>query len=300
MNGRWAWRIWSPAAAFVVLLSGWYFANVAAFSASLRTMRRADSIFVAAGHPAPFGNWSYPSVWDWTYQATLRSAGFGVVGAALLALVLRRASRTPLFVLAGALPVVVGHTGRIHDWWAAGPGIDQWTSGAGVGTQDLDLSHFGAGPSWTLAGGTVLAIAAVIVPALLVRPAAERAPRAWFVRALPYVALLVVAASTLTGALHVDTSGDGSSHEMLVAALASALFAGLAAFVVTERGFWRTTGVMAAAAGLVMVSGLNPAAMSNTKWAAFATAAAIAVLGAVAARRPGLCVPLRVVSGGGF
>ena len=228
MTDRWAWRTWGAALAFFALAGGWYLANVAASAASMRTLRSADAKFIAAGHPAPFSNWSFPSAWDWSYQAPLRSAALGVIGAALIAVLVR------------------------------------------------------------LAAGTALVIAAVLVPAVMARPADGLAPRAYLTRALPYVALLTVAGAALTGVLHIDSSGDGSGEEMLVGAAAALLFAAVAAFVATENGFWMRTAVVAVATGLVMVSGLNPASMSDTKWAAFGTAAGIAALGAVAARRPDL------------
>lgn len=286
MTGSRGRRPWAPWMAFVALAGGWYLANVAAYAALLHHERDAFAKFAAfTGRSTAFDP---PSAWDWTLQANLRAAALGVVGATVVAVLMRRAARFPWFVLAAALPIVVGRADRVHEWWAPGPGIDHWTNGVGIGTRGLDLTRYGAGPSWTVAGGTALVVAAVLVPALLTRPAAEPATRAHFVRALPYVALLAAAASALTGALHIDSSGDGSSHEMVVAAAAGALFAGVAAFVAVEHAFWRTTAAMAVAAGLVMVSGLNPAAMSSTKWAAFASAGVIALLGAVAARRPTL------------
>jgi hypothetical protein len=286
MTPNWSWRRWSPVAAFIVLFVGWYLANVAAYSSLLHSEGEAFAkVDAFTGRSTTF---DIPSAWDWSLQTSLRAAALGIIGAALIAVLMRRASKLPWFVFAAALPIVVGRFDRSHEWWAAGPGIDHWTDGAGIGTRGLDLSHYGAGPAWTLAGGTALVVAAVLVPACLVRPAGEPAPRAHFLRALPYVALLTAAAGALTGALHIDSNGDGSSHEMLVATAAAALFAAVAAFVASEAGFWRVTAVTAAAAGLVMVSGLNPGAMSSTKWGAFAAAAGVALLGAVSARRPNL------------
>lgn len=288
MSIRTGWRTWGPPSAFLVFAGGWYFANVAAEAAQIRTMRSADAKYVAAGHPAPFSNWTWPSAWSWGNQADVRSGVLGLLGAALIAVLLRRARTAPWFALAAACPIVLGHSYRIHEWWAAGPGIDRWTFGAGVGTRGLDLTHYGAGPHWTLVAGTLLAIAAVVLPALMIDPPAERAARAHFVRGLPYVVLIAAVVGVLVGALHIDNSGDGSSNEMLIAAAVTLLLAGAAAFVVMERGFVRTTAVMAVASGLVMVAGLNPSAMASTKWAAFAAAAGIAIAGSTAARRPRL------------
>jgi hypothetical protein len=214
---------------------------------------------------------------------------FGIIGAAMIALLVRRVSTRPWFLLAAALPVVIGRADHLHGWWAPGPGIDQWTFGAGVVTPGLDLSRFGAGPSWALTAGTLLAVAAVVVPAMCARPAPNRAPqRDHLIRALPYVGLLTVAAALATAELHVDSNGDGSSHEMLVAAVAALLTATVAAWVAPKRGFWRVASVTAAAVGLVTVSGLNPDAMFSTKLAGFAAAAGIAIVAAWTARRPGL------------
>jgi len=261
-------------------------ANLFAYAASLRTQRAANARFVAVGHEPVFTN--LPSVWQ--LQHYLRPALFGIIGAAMIAVLLRRTLRGPWFLLAGALPVVLGHGERLHGWWAPGPGIDQWTFGAGVGIPGrLDLSSFGAGPSWTLAGGTVLAVAAVVLPAISVHRAPVRVPhRGQLMRAMPYIGLLTVAVALATGELHVDNTGDGSSNEMLLAAGATVLIAAFAALVAQQQWFWRNASVAAVAVGLVTVSGLNPGAMVSTKTAAFAAAAAIAVVAACAARRPGL------------
>ena len=277
------WRTWAPVAAFILLAGGWYVANLFAYRATLQTMHAADARIVAAGHDPVFTN--FPSLWDW--QQNLRPALFGIIGAAIVALLLRRVSRWPLFLLAGALPVVIGHAEHLHGWWAPGLGIDQWTFGAGVATRGLDLSTFGAGPSWALVGGTVLAVAAVVVPALLARPATRPLLHgAKVARALPYVVCLGLAAALATGALHVDSSGDGSSHEMLVAAIAAALIATLTTCAVSRRSFfWPDLAATAIAVGLLTVSGLNPGAMSSTKWAAFGAAAGIAVIAALITRK---------------
>jgi hypothetical protein len=185
----------------------------------------------------------------------------------------------------------MGHAEHLHGWWAPGEGIDQWTFGVPVGIPGLDLSSLGAGPSWTLAGGTVLAVAAAIVPALFVRPAARPVlQRAQLFRALPYVILLAVGAALVTGELRIDNTGDGSSREMLLAAVGAGLIATLAAVVVPQRQFWRHATPAAIAAGLVTVSGLNPGAMASTKWAAFGAAAGVAVVAALTARRPRLAL----------
>jgi hypothetical protein len=107
-------------------------------------------------------------------------------------------------------------------------------------------------------------------------------------RALPYVGLLTVGTALATAELHLDSAGDGSGHEMLLAAAAAALIATLAALVAPDRWFWRDASVTAVAVGLVTVSGFNPGAMFSTKLAAFAAAAGIAIIAAWTARRPGL------------
>jgi hypothetical protein len=252
-------------------------------------MHAADAKIIATGHPPVFnGNW-FGSVWSWDFQSTLRPVLLGIVGAALIAFMVRRTSKGPWFVFAAVLPVVVGHADRLHGWWAPGPGIDQWTFGAGVSIPGLDLSSYGAGPSWTITGGTLLAVAAVVVPALLARPVPQRPPSLYFLRALPYVVLMTLAAALTAGKLDFNDLGDFyTGREMYVMAGAAALFATTSAFVATDRSFWRHTAVVAVAAGLVTVSGLNPGAMSSTKWAAFAAAAGVAVIAAIAARRPNL------------
>lgn len=272
-----------PGGAFVVLAGSWYVANLLALAATLRTQRAADSRIVASGHPAVFTNW--PSLWTW--QQNLRPGLFAILGAAIIAVLVRRASTRPWFVFAAALPVVMGHGEHLHGWWAPGAGIDMWTFGAGVMVPGLDLSQFGAGPTWTLAGGTLLAIAAVIVPAMFTaRPRERVSHRHQVVRALPYVCLLAVTAAVATAELHVDNDGNGSSHEMLLATVAAALIAGFAAFTTSEPRFWRQIPVTAVAVGLVTVSGLNPGAMLSTKSAAFAAAAGVAFFSACAACRP--------------
>jgi hypothetical protein len=155
---------------FVLLAGAWYTANLFAFAAARRTQIEANAKIVAAGgHPPVF--YDIPSVWVWAHSLT--PALFGIVGAALIAVLLRRSTRWPWFLVAGALPVVIGHTAHLHGWWAPGAGIDVWTDGAGVGVPGLDLTSFGAGPSWVLVGGTVLAVAAAVAPSLLIsRPTA--------------------------------------------------------------------------------------------------------------------------------
>src|SRR5947209_20262479 len=138
MRGTRAVRGWFPCAAFVVLASSWYVANLLAYAASLRTSRAADAKIVATGHEPVFIN--LPSVWN--LQQELRPALLGMLGAAVIAVMLRRTSRRPWFLLAGVLPIVIGHSDRLHGWWAPGMGIDQWTVGAGVGVPGLDLSRF--------------------------------------------------------------------------------------------------------------------------------------------------------------
>lgn len=283
MTSSRAWRRGAPALAFVVLAGGWYVTNLLAYAASLRTLHAANARTVAAGHPRVFTN--LPTVW--ALQQQIRPVLFGLIGAFLIALLLRRASRGAWFLLAGALPVVVGHGGRLHGWWAPGPGIDQWTFGAGVGMPGLDLTRFGAGPSWTLAAGTLLAVAAVVVPAACIRPSPDQVPlRNRLLPALPYVALLAVGAALVTGVLRIDNTGDGSSHEMLLAAGGTALIATLASLVASQRLFWPKVFLTAVATGLVAVSGLNAAAMSGTKSAAFAAAAGVTVVAAWTTRRP--------------
>lgn len=284
MNGSREWRRFLPGAAFVMFAASWYAANLFAYAASQRTMRAADARIVASGHEPVFTYW--PSVWQ--LQQQLRPALFGMIGAAVVALLLRRVSSRPWFLLAGALPVVLGRGEHLHGWWAPGAGIDQWTFGAAVGIPGLDLSGLGAGSSWTLAGGTLLAVAAVVVPALCLRRPSRELERHVFVRALPYVGLLAVATALAVGELHIDNTGDGSSQEMIVAAVAAALIALLAALVAPERWFWRDVPVTAIAVGLVTVSGLNPGAMFSTKLAAFSAAAGIAIIAACIARRPNL------------
>jgi hypothetical protein len=272
-----------PGGAFVALAGSWYLANLLALAAALRTQRGADARIVASGHEPVFT--TVPSLWDW--QQNLRPGLFALVGAAIIAVLLRRASTRPWFVIAAVLPVVMGNSDRLHGWWAPGAGIDLWTMGAGVGVPGLDLSRFGAGPAWTLAGGTLLAVAAVMVPALLSTPPRERVSHRHVARALPYVCLLAVGAAVAIAELHIDSSGDGSSNEMLIAAGAAALIAGFAVFTASGPGFWRDITATAVAVGLVTVSGLNPGAMLSTKTAAFAAAAGIAVVSACTARRPG-------------
>lgn len=285
MNGRPEWRRFLPGAAFVVFAAGWYVANLCAYAASQRTLRAADARIVAAGHEPVFSD--LPSVWQ--LQQQLRPALFGIIGAAAIAVLLRRGSKRPWFLFAGAVPVVLGHGEHLHGWWAPGAGIDQWTFGPAVGIPGLDLSGLDAGPSWTLAGGTLLAVAAVIVPALCLRRAPGRQlERRPFVQALPYVGLLAVATALAVGELHIDNTGDGSSQEMIVAGVGAALIALLAAMVAPRRWFWRDAPVTAIAVGLVTVSGLNPGAMFSTKLAAFSAAAGIAVIAACIARRPSL------------
>lgn len=272
-----------PIGAFVALAGSWYVANLLAFAAVVRTQRGADARLVASGHARVFTD--FPSVWGW--QQNLRPAMLGLIGAAIIAVLLRRASTRPWFLLAGALPVVIGHGDHLHGWWAPGLGIDLWTFGAGVATPGLDLSRFGAGPGWTLVAGTVLAVGAVTFPALLTAGPAQRiSHRHQVARALPYLGLLTVGVAVATGELHIDSNGDGSSHEMVVAAIATALIAGFAAFTAHERRFWRELPATAVAVGLVTVSGLNSSAMSSTKTSAFAAAAGIAAISACAARRP--------------
>lgn len=269
--------------AFVVLAGGWYVANLLALAASLRNQREANAKIVALGHPAVFVN--IPSAWQ--LQPFLRPPLYGIIGAALIAVLLRRASTRPWFVLAGALPIVVGHTYHLPGWWAPGPGIENWTSGAGVGVPGLDLSTFGAGPSWAIKAATVLVAAAVVIPAALSRPPVQPLQSARRVaRALPYIALLAMGTALATGELNIDDTGAGSGHNMVIAGLSAALIALLVSWAATSDRWWRDVVASAVAVGLVTVSGLNPSAMATTKWAAFGAAAGIAVIAAAIARRP--------------
>jgi hypothetical protein len=129
MTGTRESRAWLPGAAFVVLAGSWYVANLLAYAASRRTLHAADAKIVATGHEPVFTN--LPSVWEW--QQNLRPVLFGIIGAAAIAVVLRRALTRPWFLVAGALPVVIGQGAHLHGWWAPGRGIDQWTYGAGIG-----------------------------------------------------------------------------------------------------------------------------------------------------------------------
>jgi hypothetical protein len=274
-------RRWLPGAAFVVLAGSWYGANLLAASASLRTLHAADARLVAAGHEPMFTG--LPSAWGWQHDLTPML--LGLVGAAIVAVLARRASSGPWFLLAGALPAVLGRSDHLHGWWAPGAGIDHWTYGADVGIPGrLDLSHFGAGPAWALAAGTLLAVAVVVVPATFVRPS-PALHRQHVVQALPYIGLLSVGAAVVTGALQVDASGNGSSSEMLVAAAATAVIAAFAAWVAPEGRLGRHTVTAALGVGLVAVSGFHPAAMVSTKAAAFGAAAGIALAAAGLARR---------------
>jgi hypothetical protein len=285
MNAARHWHRWSPAVAFVVLAGGWYVANLLAFAAVRRTQHEANSKIVAVGHGPVF---TYiPSVSQWSHE--LRPALFGIAGAALIAVLMRRESRWPLFLLAAAAPIVVGQSEHMHGWWAPGTGIDLWTFGAGVGVPGLDLSSLNAGPSWTLAAGTALAVAAVIVPALLVPPPSEPAHTGRRVaQALPYVALLAAATGLAIGELKIDDTGAGASHNMLVGVAAAALIALVVAASAASDRYWRDTALAAVAVGLVTVSGLNPSAMTRTKLTAFAAAAGVAFVAATIARRPHL------------
>jgi hypothetical protein len=270
-----SWRRWSPAAAFILLAGGWYVANLFAIAAVRRTQHEANAKIVAVGHQPVFTD--IPSIWSWS--DSLRSELLGLIGAALIAVLLRRTSRWPLFLLAAALPIVIGRSEHLHGWWAPGFGIDIWTFGAGVGIPGLDLSNFNAGPSWTLAGGTVLALAAVVVPALLAQPRAVADPRR-LLRAVPYAALLAVGTALAIGELKIDDTGGGADHNMLVGAGAAGLIALLVTCVAGDDRYWRDVLVTAAAVGLLTVSGLNPSAMTTTKWAAFGAAAGIAAIAA--------------------
>lgn len=139
--------------------------------------------------------------------------------------------------------------------------------------------------------GTLLAVAAVIVPAALARPPVEEvAHRPYLMRALPYIGLLTVGVALATGEFGIDDSGDGASHEMLIAAAGTALIATFVALIADDRSFWRGIAAAAVGVGLVTVSGLNPSAMDSTKWAAFASAAGIALVAGWTAVRP----PLRL------
>jgi hypothetical protein len=100
---------------------------------------------------------------------------------------------------------------------------------------------------------------------------------------LPYIALLAVASALAVGELKIDDTGAGASHNMIVGGGAAALLVALAA---ARDHYWRDSAVAAAAVGLVAVSGLNPSAMSTTKWGAFGAAAGIAVIASAIARRP--------------
>lgn len=281
MRGIRDWRAWSPIAALTVLAGAWYVANLAGYAQTLDTERAANVKVLAIGHPPVFTN--LPSMWQ--LQPYLRPPLFGIVGAAMIALVVRRTSARPWFLLVAALPVIVGHSAHLHGWWAPGPGIDDWTFGAGVVVPGLDLSTFRAGPSWAISAGTLLAVAAVLAPALLARPLPDPRPRlSRMAHAVPYLVLLGVATALVVGELNIDDSGGGSAHNMLVGGTSALLIGLLVSWGASAGHYWRDVIATAAAVGLVTVSGLNPSAMSRTKVEAFVAAAGIAIVSAAVAR----------------
>jgi hypothetical protein len=279
-------RRWAPLIAFGVLAAAWLTANILGVRAYEGAVSRANAIMLAAdGHVATSGSGGTAFWMPFLLHGLLPAAG-----AAALAVALRASRRGLWFLVAGALPFAISGSSTAHGWFRAGPGIDAFTNGAGFGSADLDLTTYGAGPTWLLWAGTALTVAVALVPALLTSPPSSAAEPARSVRAdtvavLPYAALVGMAALTFLGVKGATTTGGDMVPTMLLggAAAATAVLAGAALLAaVTRRAGWLVV------AGLVTVAvgASHPGAQPTTQLAVALAALACAAVALLATRRP--------------
>jgi hypothetical protein len=279
-------RRWAPLFAFGVLAAAWLTANILGVRAYEGAVTRANAILLAAqGHVATSGSGGTAFWMPFLLHGLLPAAGAAALAVAI------RASRPGLWVLAaGALPFAISGSSTAHGWFRPGPGIDAYTSGAGFGSANLDLSTYGAGPTWLLWAGTALTVAVALVPALLTSPPAAaavpaRSVPADAIAALPYAALVGMAALTFLGVKGATTSGGDMVATMLLggAAAAVAVLAGAVLLAgVTRHTIW----LVAAGMAIVAVGASHPGAQPPTQLAVALATLACAAVALLATRRP--------------
>jgi hypothetical protein len=279
-------RRWAPLVAFGVLAAAWLTANILGVRAYEGAVSRANAIMLAAeGHVATSGPAGTAFWMPFLLHGLLPAAG-----AAALAVALRASRRGLWFLAAGALPFAISGSSTYHGWFRPGPGIDTFTNGAGFGSVDLDLTTYGAGPTWLLWAGTALTVAVALVPALLTSPpssAAEpaRSVRAAAVAALPYAILVGMAALTFLGVKGATTSGGDMVPTMLLggAAAAVAVLAGAVLLAGVRR---HTTWLVTAGMAIVAVGAGHPGAQPATQLGVALAAVGCAGVALLATRRP--------------
>lgn len=161
----------APLAVFAVLAGSWAGLNYSAANGAEANRRAADEAFRTHMYEQT-GRLMPPPAYDLS-PSTLATVTYGLallVGVTLLAVVLRRSSQRPLYLVAAVGLLAGGGSVDISMLWrAAGEGVAAYTS-QGL-YAPIDLSAY-VGPQWLLWAAGALGAGAVLLPvALMGRPA---------------------------------------------------------------------------------------------------------------------------------
>jgi hypothetical protein len=216
-------RRWAPIAAVIALVVpavAWSWINIAAYDAGLRNRHRINSLVydyfaqraVAQGRPAP----TPPS--DDMYSTALavhwQVVGVGLlllVGASVLAVLLRRSLRGQWWIGAAVAPAFAANFGSLAQTalhGAAGWGVSTYTmEGPSYAAQGLHLPNL-AGPGWLVWATAALGWSMVVVPAAFTRRR-DNALGVSVAALIPTGCVAALAAFAVVGAQMMSTSGSG-------------------------------------------------------------------------------------------
>ncbi|MDQ1726214.1 MAG: hypothetical protein QOK14_259 [Frankiaceae bacterium] len=190
---RGALRATLTALALVVPATAWWFVNTWAYDGTMRLNRiRNDELVAAltakaaaAGRPAPQfvpeQSWWYATGWTQHWQS-IGPGLFLLIGAALLAVGLRRAVRGAWWVLPAAAPAFAAgfpSAGEAAVQTAAGWGVSRYTApGPSFANQGLHLGGL-HGPAWLLWVIAATGWAMVLLPAASTRMRSDARGISW-------------------------------------------------------------------------------------------------------------------------
>jgi hypothetical protein len=282
-------RRWAPIAAVIALVVpavAWSWINITAYDAGLRNQHRISGLLddyiakraVAQGRPAP----TPPSddIWSNALAVHWQVVGVGLfllVGASVLAVLLRRSLRGHWWIGAAVAPAFAGNFGSLAQTalhGAAGWGVSTYTmEGPSYAAQGLHLPKL-AGPGWLVWATAALGWSIVLLPAAVSRPAQSAHPLA--ARRLIAPAVVgALAALLLAGIQTMSTDGSGLHAPSVVGA---ALLTAAAGLLVREARWTSLPWLLAATwAVLVGTTSVSVEQLTIAAWQAGALVAAAAL-----------------------